>query len=120
MEEYEKRILEAFADSLIQFGESVKKILSEAEKESNRDKQQQVVNLSQNAAAPYHNANINDYPAFMKARDVAEILGMDRREIYSKLVSWNIPFTRLSERRIRIPRDHFFKWLEEQTLNKCQ
>jgi len=58
----------------------------------------------------------NNQPDLLTVREVAEILRMNKDVAYRSLPSMGIPIIRLSERRIRIPRDAFYAWLENQKI----
>jgi len=53
-------------------------------------------------------------PMFLKVPEVAEILQIPKKECY-ELIKQNkdFPYYRISERRIRIPRDEFFEWMKK-------
>lgn len=54
----------------------------------------------------------NKYPELLKMSEVANILRITRQDAYDLLPGMEgFPLLKLSERRMRVPRDAFFKWL---------
>lgn len=60
------------------------------------------------------NINESNLPAMLKVRQVAEYLGIDRREAYEIIRKQGIPTIKLSERRTRVPRDLFLAWVKSR------
>ena len=59
--------------------------------------------------------NKENLPFMLKMTEVANILRMRRQDAYEVLPRLEgFPHIKLSERRMRIPRDAFFAWLEAQ------
>ena len=57
---------------------------------------------------------------FMTVADLAEVLQISRFRAYDLIEAEGIPYVRFSERRIRIPRSEFDRWLEGRTVRKAQ
>jgi len=57
-----------------------------------------------------------DYPICMNAEDVQEVLGVSRAGAYTVMHSADFPLVKLGKRML-VPRDEFFDWLERQ-INK--
>lgn len=58
--------------------------------------------------------NKDNLPFMLKISEVTAILRMRKQDGYDLLKKPGFPFIRISEKRIRVPRDAFFKWLEDQ------
>lgn len=57
--------------------------------------------------------NLESYPVMLKAKHIEEILDLSKGKTYDLLNSKNFPTVRIG-RTIRIPRDAFLRWLEDQ------
>lgn len=61
-----------------------------------------------------HKANrIEDYPLILQASHLAEIIGVSKRVAYEIMEKSGFPLVRIGRCK-RVPRDAFFKWLNEQ------
>jgi excisionase family DNA binding protein len=70
-----------------------------------------------NEATPkeiFPKTDTSNLPAMLKVRQVAEYLGIDRREAYEIIRKQGIPTIKLSERRTRVPRDLFLAWVKSR------
>lgn len=106
MDTIQKQVISAFAEAFIQLGESLLKINFEEEKPVRNPEK----------IISFEKINIpKDLPASLKVRDVAGYLGIDRRQAYTVIRELGIPVIKLSERRTRVPREAFLKWVESQT-----
>jgi excisionase family DNA binding protein len=56
----------------------------------------------------------DELPAVLNVRQVQEILGLSRLKTYEVIHGAGFPAVRFG-RVIRIPKDAFFRWLDEQT-----
>lgn len=59
------------------------------------------------------NIDMNNLPPMLTVGEVGELLRIKRKRLYDSIDNMGIPYIRLSERRIRIPRDGFLSWLEQ-------
>lgn len=55
-----------------------------------------------------------DYPLYLKARHIAEILGISTRTAYNIMSYKGFPLTKAGGS-VRAKREDFFKWLSDQT-----
>jgi len=56
----------------------------------------------------------NKYPALLKVSEVADILRVNKQDVYRMFESEGLPYTKLSPRRTRVRRDELFDWLESK------
>jgi len=57
--------------------------------------------------------DIDELPVVLKVRHIQETLGISRQESYRLVHTAGFPVMRIG-RSIRIPRDAFLRWLEQQ------
>lgn len=63
------------------------------------------------------NQLLAEYPPLMRVTEVAKVLRISRQKVYEIILSRpDFPHIRLSEKRTRIPRDAFLKWLKDNNL----
>jgi hypothetical protein len=60
---------------------------------------------------------VEDFPMILNAKNIAEILGVSLRAAYYLMDNSDFPLIKLGRCK-RVEREGFFKWLEQQTLNK--
>jgi excisionase family DNA binding protein len=60
--------------------------------------------------------SIEDLPILLTVDEVAKIMRVGRSNVYEMARRKEIPVYRVSEGRIRIPRDEFFAWLEKRRV----
>ncbi len=58
-------------------------------------------------------ANFSDLPLTLKVEQVAEILQVGRNTAYRLTRQKGFPAVRVGEKRVVIPRDRFFQWLND-------
>ena len=59
---------------------------------------------------------VDNKPGFMTVAELAVELRVSPPRAYALIAELGIPHIRLSERRIRVPRDEFDRWMSEQTV----
>ena len=55
---------------------------------------------------------LTDLPPLLKAEDVAILLGVDRKTIYTQIRRRQLPFIRIGKRNIRFDRDEILRLLD--------
>ena len=50
----------------------------------------------------------------LDAKDIATYLGIGRTSAYALLHRQDFPHIKINEKRLVCPREHFFKWIEQQ------
>ena len=57
----------------------------------------------------------NKLPMLLTVMDVKNILRIGKNSAYELINQKNFPILRISERKIRIPKDEFVKWIKTNT-----
>ncbi|MFZ5633588.1 MAG: helix-turn-helix domain-containing protein [Bacillota bacterium] len=103
-----RELLKVFANTLIQLGKDLNALLEEHEKT------EKIKELSKKNFKNINIADLRDnLPPMLTMQEVGQILRIPRRRLYEEIDAMGIPHKKLSPRRIRIPRDSFLEWLED-------
>lgn len=54
-------------------------------------------------------------PMMLTVEDIRKVLNIGKNSAYEIIYQKNFPILKLSERKIRIPKDAFIKWMKENT-----
>ncbi|MFJ5761668.1 DNA-binding protein [Neobacillus sp. NPDC093182] len=60
--------------------------------------------------------NIDDFPLFLNAKNISEIMRVSLRKAYEIMEYSDFPLIKIGRCK-RVEREGFFEWLEQQKLN---
>lgn len=57
----------------------------------------------------------SNLPIMLTVEDIRKVLNIGKNSAYEIIYQKNFPILKLSERKIRIPKDEFIKWIKSNT-----